>query len=148
MISDVIEIDESVGRGCFDSRDAGRKRPRTRFIKRAFVEEETQMSVDRISVANLEDLVRIHNEEATGRNPARNFHGWYVFSVESVLAEKWQVKAKRTINNPWHALIIRADDESQDVFEQVCNNIALQSTWENATQSKLDKFLDRAAKDL
>ena len=77
MVTSKVNDDENLGRCCFDTNDAERNNPRTRFIQRSFV--DGRMSVDRLTLADVQQLNGIHGDEARRRDPPRIFQGWYVF---------------------------------------------------------------------
>ena len=140
---------EDLGRCCFDSQDAGRDRPRTRFIKRSF-DGQGLMSVDNLGNADLRILTRLHDSEGTTRKPPRTFHGWYVFNAGVVRTAGWDVCPDRTDENPWHAQVRRLNaSEQEDAFDQSCLTIATGSRWQARPMSREDEaFLDEVTRPL
>ena len=123
-----VESNESLGRCCFDSSDAERKNPRTRFIRTSFVKGE--MSVDRLSWADIHRLNVLHAEEGSRRQPPRTFQGWYEFRANKVRSVGWEVSPDETDENPWHAKIVPLDSmDEADAFTQQCEKIAAAASW-------------------
>ena len=130
MAHDQISDHENLGRACFDSGEAGRKRPRHRFISKSFI--DGKMSVDRLDDADYQRLTQIHTNEGQYRNPSRTFHGWYTFPASNVLSMGWEVQSDPTPTNPWHAEVDCGSLEDNDAHRQRCVDLASQACWEPA----------------
>ena len=128
MVAEHVDDTETLGRCCFERKEAGRRNPRGRFIRRSFI--NGLMSVDRLESADIQVLCTVHDAEAVVRKPPRIFHGWYVFTVASVRATGWDVQPDPTCVNPWHAEVCLPDLlEQEDDLLQNCNRIASQASW-------------------
>ncbi len=138
MVAQYVDDSEDLGRCCFDSRDSGRPRPRSRFIRRSFV--NGLMSVDRLQDVDVYVLRCVHDAEALARTPPRTFHGWYVFTAATVRSAGWEVYPDPTNRNPWHSQVHLPDSmEEEDDFLQSCNKIASQSHWLVRPMSQADE---------
>lgn len=146
----LIGDSEDLGRCCFDSRDARRHRPRTRFIRRSF-DRQGLMSVDRLENADVHALRRLHDAEGMERRPTpRTFHGWYVFSAGAVRNAGWDVRPDPTTNNPWHSQVHLSDSsDEEDAFIESCQKIASQSWWKDPPMSQdTEDFLEQVTEPL
>ena len=128
MANDGISDHEKLGRACFDSQEAERKRPRHRFISKAFV--GSKMSVDRLDDADRQYLTQIHADAGQRRSPNRAFHGWFAFSTASVRSVGWNAQSDPTPDNPWHAEVDYGSLEDADAHRQRCVDLASQAWWE------------------
>ena len=148
MLSGKVDASEPLGRCCFSSSDAGRDRPRQRFVATSFV--DGRMSVDRMETADLQRLTLLHDEEGAGRVPARSFHGWYEFTAAVIRSVGWEAVPKRTAVNPWHAEVLwAAGDEDKDVFRERCLKLAADAVWRPRPMSSSDEeFLDQVSERL
>ena len=81
ILSSQFDVDERLGRGVFESRQASRKNPRVRFYKVAFA--AGPMSVDRLDNGDVTLLRELHDREAVQRESVNTFFGeyflWMVF---------------------------------------------------------------------
>lgn len=145
MVTSCVDDTEALGRCCFDSKEARRRNPRGRFIRRSFV--DGLMSVDRLESADIQILCGVHDAEAVERKPPRSFHGWYVFTAASVRTAGWEANPDPTCANPWHAEVCLPNlVEQEDNLLQNCNRIASQASWHERPLSSADEdFLARAA---
>ena len=148
MVAKYIDDAETLGRCCFDRREAGRRNPRSRFIRRSFV--DGSMSVDRLESADIQTLCNLHVAEAVTRKPPQSFHGWYVFVAGLVRSTGWDVNSDPTGANPWHAEVCLPDlIEQGDEFLQSCSKVASQASWRARPLSQEDEeFLARATDGL
>ena len=133
---------EALGRACFDSDQAGRRKPRTRFIERSFVGGEC--SVDLLDRADHHRLASLHDHEGAVRVPPRTFHGWYVFSADAVRSVGWDAWPDPTLENPWHAEVRKGQiGDADDANRQNCEKVAALSLWRDRPMSREDEeFLD------
>lgn len=125
----LVTANDILGRCCFDSKDAKPKRPRSRFIRRSFV--NSSMSVDQLTGADHVALTNLHDSEAASRTPPRNFHGWWTFEAISVWNNGWSITLAPTHNNRWHAEVnLSESTEEEDTFKQKCSKLASLSVWQ------------------
>jgi hypothetical protein len=108
------------------------------------------MSVDRLGEADIQGLAGLHDLEGQGRNPPKNFHGWYVFLANIVRSVGWQVKPQGTKDNEWHAEVsLPSGMDDKDAFKQHCQRLATNSNWKPRPMNPSDEeFLDRIADKL
>lgn len=104
-------------------------------------EGKSDISVDRISVAPINEITEIAEKHDAARN--RTFYGWAVVSAESASANKRRVVASPIPNiNPYHADIElpanAADDEYQRKvrLQQHLQQLADASSWQAAATSQ------------
>ena len=99
-----IHPTEELGRGIFSSSTA--KRSRTAIPKNVFLEREgnTQISVDRLSLAPA--IVAIQIADAVASQRKRKFYGWAIISAESASLNGRLVEASPLIHNQFHADIV------------------------------------------
>ena len=119
MNSDRVEDDEQVGHGVFQSNDAGRSPPRSRFWKDQLSYYGERLSVDRLTYAPRLVICEIHDEDAASRGSDRNFYGWYLFEVTNLRKVGVEAEPSDSTNprNKWHADlvvpgVVRGDDDS------------------------------------
>ena len=147
MATQCIGDSENLGRGCFDSGDSSRSKPRVQFIKRSFL--RGLMSVDRLDSADVQTLCSVHDAEGMGRVPPKMFYGWYVFSAALVRSADWCVYPEPTCTNSGHAEVCRPNDHDEDNVLQKCTEIASQTIWQARLMSQeAEEFLARASDSL
>ena len=111
-----VEDEETLGRCVFDSDNAGRNSPRTRFFEEAFTYGNGRVSVDRMDYADVDILCEVHDDEARGRGSNRSFYGWFTFGTE--LARDISLEVEPTAStdprNKWHADLMILDFASDE----------------------------------
>ena len=112
-----IAPEEDLGRSVFSSRDAKRAR-RSRVSLNAFLEKEgqTDISVDRLSIAPEAEAIAIADNVAAERN--RTFYGWAVVTAEEARRSEREAIASPLKNNPYHADICLPELTAEDREEQ------------------------------
>ena len=106
------------------------------------------MSVDRLDLADVQVLCRVHDSEGSKRKPPKGFRGWYVFPAGLVRSLLWCVYPDPTLANPWHAEVCHASDD-EDHFLQKCTGIASQAIWRARPMSEETvEFLAQASDSL
>ncbi len=127
-----IKPEESLGRGVFSRRDRGRA-DRVGVRVNVFLEESgvTELSVDRLDLASVEEFVSICEQRATVRK--RNFYGWAVVEAHRVNANGRDVVAVPLLDNPFHANIGLPETaaKDQDVQFRHAQELADMATWRN-----------------
>lgn len=118
QIPETIAADEELGRGVSSRNSANRARrsllPINEFLPR---QGETRISVDRLSVAPLDEALAIADDRDSARN--RNFYGWAVVSVANAALNGRIVTASPLHNiNPYHADIILPQSAADNRDEQ------------------------------
>lgn len=108
-----VALEEELGRGVASSKGAARAK-RSRVPFREFLPQsgETNISVDRLSVAPLNDALAIAEARDTARG--RTFYGWVVVTAESAGENGRQVVASPVYDNPYHADIVLPQSVAQD----------------------------------
>lgn len=112
-----IAPEEDLGRSVFSSRDAKRAR-RSRVSLNAFLEKEgqTDISVDRLSIAPEAEAIAIADNVAVERN--RTFYGWAVVTAEEARRSEREAIASPLKNNSYHADIRLPELTAEDREEQ------------------------------
>lgn len=125
-----IKPAESLGRGVFSRKDRGRA-DRVGVRVNVFLEKSgvTDISVDRLDLAPIEEFVSIGERRATVRN--RNFYGWAVVEAQRVDANGREVAAAPLLDNPYHANIGLPESAAQDPDVQFrhAHELADMATW-------------------
>ena len=106
--SEPLDPDGQLARGVFKS-DQMRVAKRGTIPIEVFSEEGKQeISVDRYSEENIDQLATIGDKRAAGRAPIgkRKFYGWAILTVDEAAGEDRHVKPSRTKCNPFHADIV------------------------------------------
>ena len=113
-----IGSEEELGRGVFSSRHAARA-DRSRAPHHIFLERPgiTEISVDRLSVAPMDDAVAIAENAAIGRNAT--FYGWASVSADEAGRNERRVTASPLSSNPYHADIVLPGETAEDREEQI-----------------------------
>ena len=131
-----INLEEELGRGIFSSRQA--RRAHRSISKNVFLEREkiVEVSVDRLSLASLEEAVSISTSVAIGRN--RTFYGWAVLTVASACENNRNVLASPQVDNRYHADIVLPLTTAEDREEQIMHaqQLADASYWRPCPQSE------------
>ena len=114
QIPETIAADEELGRGVSSRNSANRARrsllPINEFLPR---QGETHISVDRLSIAPLNEVTAIADARDSARN--RNFYGWAVVSASNAALNGRIVEASPILNiNPYHADIILPQSAADD----------------------------------
>ena len=101
----------------FSSKNAKRAR-RSRVSLNAFLETEgqTDISVDRLSIAPAKEAVAIADNVGAARS--RTFYGWAVVTAEEARRNGRKAIASPLDNNPYHADIRLPDLAAKDREEQ------------------------------
>ena len=112
-----IAPEEELGRGVFSRRNAQRAE-RSRVPYNVFLEKvgQTDISVDRLSIAPEEEAVAIADNVGTARN--RTFYGWAVVTAEESVQNGREAIASPLDNNPYHADIRLPDLVAEDREKQ------------------------------
>ena len=112
-----IVPEEELGRGVFSSKNARRAR-QSRVPFNAFLEKEgqTDISVDRLSIAPEEKAVAIADNVGAARS--RTFYGWAFITAEEARRNGREAIASPLKNNPYHADIRLPDLAAEDREEQ------------------------------
>ena len=137
-IADQIDQQELIGRR-ISSRNEARRARRNRIAKNVFDPGEgiSVISVDRISVAPINEITEIANKHDTGRG--RTFYGWAAVSVEAASANKRRVVASPIPNvNPYHADIKLPASAAADEYQRAQHLLELAdaSSWQAAEMSQ------------
>lgn len=106
-----VEDGERLGHCVFESSNANRAKPRTRFFEDSIKHASGRMSVDRLTYADLDVLCAVHDDEALARGKNRTFYGWYWFTSDAVRAARLDVEPSPStdVRNIWHADVLFAD---------------------------------------
>ena len=144
MVAQHIDDNNSLGRGCFQSKEAHRNNPRAPYLRHSFV--GGSMSVDWLDHADGHSLRDLHIEEAERRLPprTRTFYGWHVFRAESLRLPGWHVEHDPTHANPWHTQVRLPDPDRQeaDALLQDCTLVASKAIWKDLPLSPaVEEFL-------
>ena len=120
-----IAQDEELGRGVFSRRRARRAR-RSRVPADIFLEKEGEpkLSVDRLSLAPVDEAVEIAEEVASNR-PNATFCGWAVLTASSARENGRETVASPIENNPYHADIVLPEVAAEDREEQIRHALEL-----------------------
>ena len=127
---------EELGRGVFSSKTA-RRAKRGQIPSHVFLESRenprrNELSVDRLSMGAMTDLVVIAEQRASARN--RRFYGWAVVVVSDAAASGRQVVASPLPNggNPFHADIVLPASviEDEDERKHHAEELATLSAWQ------------------
>ena len=105
-----IALEEELGRGISSKKSA----KRSRIPLHAFLppKGETNISVDRLSVAPLNEALAIAEARDTARG--RTFYGWVVVTAESAGENGRRAVASPMPDNPYHADIVLPQSVAQD----------------------------------
>lgn len=129
-----IAAGEELGRGVFSSRTA--RRAHRRIPHHIFLERvgETSISVDRLSVAPMDEAVEIADGIGEMRN--RQFYGWAVVTNEDAARNGRRVAASPIGDNPYHADILLPGIAAEDREEQKrhAQELADVARWHDRTQ--------------
>ena len=127
-----IALDEELGRSVFSNRTAKRAQrsavPKNVFLERADV---LRISVDRLSMAPLDEAIKIARDVALNRN--KIFYGWAVITANRASENSREVLATPIAKNPYHAdislpLAVAEDREERHRHAQ---ELADASDWRN-----------------
>ncbi len=112
-----ISPEEELGRGVFSSKNAQRAE-RSKVPFNVFLEKEgqTDISVDRLSIAPEEEAIAIADNVAAARSAT--FYGWAFLTAEESVHNERQVIPSPLDNNPYHADIRLPDPVAEDREEQ------------------------------
>ena len=133
-VSSTIKDTEELGRGVFSSQQARLSRqhgvPVSVFRER---DGHREISVDRLSVAPIDEAVKNGEAIARARGPNRTFYGWAVIPAIDVRNTGCDVEAAPLADgsNPYHANIILpktavVDSGEQDQYAQ---RLAIKASW-------------------
>ena len=143
MKSDQVEDDEKLGRGVFSSDNASGKGKRS-----FFVDELTgcggELSVDRLTYADITVLSKIHDDGATKRGANRQFYGWYAFTAALVRSIGLDAIPSDSTNpeNRWHASLL-VPQEGEALVNCV-NKISAEAEWEpRALSSQIVEYIEQ-----
>ena len=127
-----IRPQEELGRGVFSSRNAKRAK-RSRVPAYVFLEKlgEPKISVDRLSVAPLEEVVEIAERVAGARDAS--FYGWAIVAAKRIRENSREVVATPLPDNPYHADILLPEGAAEDREEQQrhAQELADASRWQD-----------------
>ena len=116
----------------FSSKNAKRAK-RSRVPANVFLEKlrERNISVDRLSVASLEEVEKISDGVAAGRGAS--FYGWAIVAAKRIRENRREVIATPLPNNPYHADILLPDGAAEDREEQQrhAQELADASRWQD-----------------
>ena len=114
-----IAPEEELGRSVFSSREAKRAR-RSRVSHYAFLEKEgqTDISVDRLSIAPAKEAVAIADNVGAARTHSATFYGWAFLTAEEAGRNGRGAIASPFNNNPYHADIRLPELTAEDREEQ------------------------------
>ena len=118
-VPDHIASDEELGRGVFSSRNA-RRAERSRIPYNVFLEKvgQTDISVDRLSIAPEKEAVAIAVNVGAARTPPATFYGWAVVTAEEARRNGREAIASPLNDNPYHADIRLPELTVEDREEQ------------------------------
>ena len=104
----------------FSSRDAKASTAIQESHYNAFLEKEgqTDISVDRLSIAPEEEAVAIADNVGTARTLPATFYGWAVVTAEEARRSEREAIASPLKNNPYHADICLPELTAEDREEQ------------------------------
>ena len=126
-------LSETLGRGVFSSRHAGRAR-RSGVPKHVFLERKgvTEISLDRLDLMSGEKANEMGHAAADRRSAS--FYGWAVLIAEVACRSNRRVKASPTAENPYHADIVLPASAGEDYEEQLrhAQELADDSRWREA----------------
>ena len=132
-----IAPEEELGRGVFSSRNAVRaqrsKVPHYIFLTKS---GETNISVDRLSVAPADEAIAIADNVAVARNAT--FYGWALVTAEQAGSNGRRVIASPLLHgNPYHADIVLPGLAAEDREEQKrhAQELADASRWRSRPNS-------------
>ncbi len=132
-----IAMEEELGRDVFSKRKAKRAQ-RSGARLNVFLEKlgETDISVDRLSVAPPDEAIAIADNVALERN--KIFYGWAVVTTEEVSSNQRQVIASPLPTNPYHADIVLPSVAAEDREEQKrhAQELADASRWRDRPNSR------------
>lgn len=128
---DTIESSEELGREIF-SKGQAKRAARNAVPKNVFLEKEgvAKLSVDRLSVAPIEEVIINADKAAEKRN--RTFYGWATLTASNAGLNERKVFASPTQDNPYHADIELPEKAVEDREEQILHAqwLADLSSWE------------------
>ncbi len=133
-----IALNEELGRGVF-SKDQAKRAQRSRVPLNAFlVQEDTaEVSVDRLTLAPLDEATEIADLTANARN--RNFYGWAIVTAKKACKNGRSVIATPIPNsNPYHADIVLPTFSVQNQREKQkrhAQELADASCWRKRTDA-------------
>ncbi len=116
-IFEQVGLQEELGRGVFSSKNAKRAK-RSRVPAHVFLEKlgEPKISVDRLSVAPLDAVVKVAERVAVGRGAS--FYGWAIVIAKRIRENRREVVATPLPDNPYHADILLPETAADDREEQ------------------------------
>ena len=127
-----VGFQEELARGVFSSRNAKRAK-RSRVPAYVFLEKlgERKISVDRLSVAPLEDVVKISERVAAERGAS--FYGWAIVAAKRIRENRREVIATPLSDNPYHAdiLLPKSAVEDRENQQQHAQELADASRWKD-----------------
>ena len=114
-----IAPEEDLGRGIFSRRNA-RRAERSRAPYNVFLEKvgQTDISVDRLSIAPEKEAVAIADNVGAARTPPADCYGWAVVTAEEARRSEREAIASPLNTNPYHADIRLPDLTAEDREEQ------------------------------
>ena len=132
-----IAPDEELGRSVYSRREAKRA-ARNRAGLNSFLEKqgESRISIDRLSVAPLDEAIAIADARGVARN--RTFYGWAAVVSEVACANGRQVSANPQLDNPYHGDIILPENaiEDREIQKAHAQELADASRWRARTNSR------------
>ena len=133
MNSNLVEDGETLGHGVFDSSNADRKSPRSRFFKDAIRHGGRTVSVDRLDYADKDILCAVHDDEALARGDDRQFYGWYTVGSDLIRSIGLDVVPSPSTDprNIWHADLSIPDFavEDDDQITEYAESLKSEAKW-------------------
>ena len=127
-----VRLQEELGRGVFSTNNAKRAK-RSRIPAHVFLEKpgEPKISVDKLSVAPLDEVVKIAEGVAVVRGAT--FYGWAIVAAERIRENGRQVVATPLPDNPYHADILLPESAAEDREKQQrhAQELADASRWQD-----------------
>ena len=135
-----VGLQEELGRGVFSSKNAKRAK-RSRVPAHVFLEKlgKTKISADRLSVAPLEEVVKVAERVAVWRGA--NFYGWAIVTAKRIRKNRREVIATPLPDNPYHADILLPEGAAEDREEQQrhAQELADASRWQDRPPPEGDR---------
>lgn len=97
-----ITASESLGRSVHSSRASRIARKRDEIVPEVFVGEDP-ISVDRLSLGDVQGIATLAKARGRERTPPRGFYGWAELKVSDAEREGRTVRATPTEENAFHA---------------------------------------------
>ena len=128
----VVRNAEQLGRRIFSQKTADRAY-RGRVLPKVFDIGDDLISVDRLSVAPLDDVEQAAQRTSGDRAPVQ---GWAVVDCSTVRASDARVRASPEADNPYHADIVvplAADPERTRLRKERAQDLAKTAQWRGSS---------------